>query len=256
MTRCSTARRSRSSTTWLISSTFGSRWSSSRATEPFTPRCLPRSIWRFRYGKTWVSGTSRRTWSARSGGAGTGTVRDTAERLRPAGRARAGAARVAVAPAPKAPRSARRRSARALPGGALEGLVLLHELLEVGHRGFQGLGGLQHLGHDELVVVEEAPDLLHAPHERPVDDFEGGLLLELQGEVVEQAVLRALHDVAGEPLVQRELDPGVLRGPRAPPEVRREGAHRVAPAPEDQVLGQPAPLFGDRAVALTPPALT
>src|ERR1700687_219917 len=68
MTCCSTARRSRSSTTWLISSTFGSRCSSSRATEPFTPRCLPRSIWRFRYGKTWVSGTSRRTWSARSGG--------------------------------------------------------------------------------------------------------------------------------------------------------------------------------------------
>ena len=148
----------------------------------------------------------------------------------------------------------------ALHGGEHDGaaggvLVLGHELLEVGDGGLHGLGGLEHLGHDELVVVEEAPDLLHALHERPVDDVERARLVELQRQVVEQAFLGAFHDVAREPLVQRQLDAGVLRGPRAPAEVGREGGHRVRAAPVDQVLGELALLLRDRGVALEPLAV-
>src|SRR4026207_858502 len=47
-------------------------------------------------------------------------------------------------------------------GAAAGALRPLHELLQVAHRGLHGLGGLEHLGHDELIVVEEAADLFHA----------------------------------------------------------------------------------------------
>ena len=48
----------------------------------------------------------------------------------------------------------------------------LHELLEVGDRGLHGLGGLEHLGDDEFVGVEEPADLGHPDHQRAVDDVE------------------------------------------------------------------------------------
>ena len=65
----------------------------------------------------------------------------------------------------------------ALDGGehdlaARGGVGLLHELLEVGDGGLHGLGRLQHLGHDQLVVVEQPADLRHAGHQRAVDDVE------------------------------------------------------------------------------------
>ena len=65
---------------------------------------------------------------------------------------------------------------------------LLHERLQVVDGGLHRLRGLEHLGHDELVVVEEAADLVHAPHERAVDDVERGRLPELRVEVLEQPV--------------------------------------------------------------------
>ncbi len=95
----------------------------------------------------------------------------------------------------------------ALDGGQHDGgpggrVGLLHEGLEIANRRLHGLRRLEHLGHDELVVVEEAAHLVHAPHERTVDDVEGARLLELEVEIVQQAVARALDDVAGQPLVE------------------------------------------------------
>ncbi len=81
-------------------------------------------------------------------------------------------------------------------------LALLHEGLEVRDRRLHRLGRLQHLGHDQLVVVEEAAHLVHAGHERAVDDLEGLRLLQLQVEVVDQAVFRSLDDVARQALIQ------------------------------------------------------
>ena len=65
----------------------------------------------------WVSGTSRSTWSSRSGGVGTGTVRETVERA-----AAAAARRRRRPPAPRrrarrAAPPARRAAARAAPRG-------------------------------------------------------------------------------------------------------------------------------------------
>ena len=81
-------------------------------------------------------------------------------------------------------------------------LGLLHEPLEVRDRGLHRLRGLEHLGDDELVVVEEPADLVHAAHERAVDDVERRGLLELRVQVVDEAVAAAVDDVAREPLVE------------------------------------------------------
>ncbi len=51
-------------------------------------------------------------------------------------------------------------------------LGLLHVRLEVADRGLHRLGRLQHLGDDHLVGVEEPADLVHAGHQRAVDDLE------------------------------------------------------------------------------------
>jgi hypothetical protein len=83
---------------------------------------------------------------------------------------------------------------------------LLHELLEVVDRGLHGLGRLQHLGHDQLVVVEQAAHFAHAGHQRPVDDVERrGALGALAVEVGDQAVLGAFDDVVGQALVERQV---------------------------------------------------
>ena len=142
----------------------------------------------------------------------------------------------------------------ALHGGqhdhAARGRVrLLHVGLEVGHRRFHGLRRLEHLGHDELIVVEEAADLVHAAQERPVDDLERRRLAELFVEVLEQAVTAALHDVAREALVQGERL-ARDRGLHAVAEVGGEGGHGIGTAVFQQVLGEPALLLGDRRVAL------
>ena len=49
---------------------------------------------------------------------------------------------------------------------------LLHELLEMADRRLHRLRGLEDLGDDQLVVVEEPADLAHAVHQRAVDDLE------------------------------------------------------------------------------------
>ena len=81
-------------------------------------------------------------------------------------------------------------------------LGLLHERLEVGHRGLHRLGRLEDFGDDELVVVEEPADLVHALHERAVDDVERRGVTPLLLQVVDEAVAAALDDVAGQPLVK------------------------------------------------------
>ena len=80
---------------------------------------------------------------------------------------------------------------------------LLHERLQVLDRGLHGLGALQHLGHDEFVVVEQPADLVHAGHERAVDDVQCGPLGQRRVQVGGQAVLGALDDEAGQAFVQR-----------------------------------------------------
>ena len=82
---------------------------------------------------------------------------------------------------------------------------LLHELFEVRDRRLHGLGALQHLGDDEFVGVEQPADLLHAVHERAVDDVERPGFLELQIQVVDETVLRAFEDVIREATVERQV---------------------------------------------------
>ena len=76
----------------------------------------------------------------------------------------------------------------------------------MGDGGFHRLGGLQHLGHDQLIVVEQPPHLAHARHQRAIDDIErrrafGALSLQ----VFDQPVARALNDVVRQPLVERQV---------------------------------------------------
>ena len=88
----------------------------------------------------------------------------------------------------------------------VERLGLLHELFEVVDRGLHGLGRLQHLGHDQLVVVEQPADFGHAGHQRAVDDVERrGAFGALAVEIGDQAVLGAFDDVVGQALVERQI---------------------------------------------------
>ena len=86
---------------------------------------------------------------------------------------------------------------------------LLHVRLEMRHRGLHHLGALQHLGDDQLVVVEQAADLAHAVHQRAVDDVERrrpAVVFERQLQVVIEADLGALDDGARQALVEREVE--------------------------------------------------
>ena len=79
-------------------------------------------------------------------------------------------------------------------------------LLEVIDRGLHGFGRLQHLGDDQLVVVEQPSDLRHAGHQRAVDDVERrGAFGTLAVEIVDQAFLRAFDDVIGQALIERQM---------------------------------------------------
>ncbi len=129
------------------------------------------------------------------------------------------------------------------------GGVLVHVRLEVADRRLHHLGALQHLGDDELVLAEEPAHLVHAGHQRAVDDLQRLLRLERQVEVLEEPVPAALDDVAREPLVEGQR----ARGPRrrlALAEVRREGGDRVRAPVEEQVLARAsAPPRGARGSA-------
>ena len=156
----------------------------------------------------------------------------------------------------------------------------IHELLEVGDRRLHGLGALQHLGDDELVVVEEPADLGHAGHQGAVDHVERRRALgQLAVEVLAQPAAAAVHNIAGQPLVQGLLGahhrrPGgaaeVVRDPRhvkgvdrrplagflAPPVRRGARQRRLAlrrwGRVEEQRLDHLALGLRDRGVALQP----
>ena len=135
-------------------------------------------------------------------------------------------------------------------GALVHPVHLLHERFQVLDRGLHGLGALQHLGHDEFVVVEQPTDFVHAGHERAVDDIQCGPLGQRRVQVVGQAVLGALDDEAGQPFVQRQVGARVHDDRRLLlAEMRGKGGDRVLAAPEDQVLGQPFLVRGDRGVA-------
>ena len=86
------------------------------------------------------------------------------------------------------------------------GVGLLHELLEVVDRGLHRFGRLQHLGDDQLVVVEQAADFGHAGHQRTVDDVERrGAFGALEVQIGDQAVLGAFDDVVGQALIERQI---------------------------------------------------
>jgi hypothetical protein len=83
---------------------------------------------------------------------------------------------------------------------------LFHELLEVRYGSLHGFGRLQHLGHNQLIVIEQPPHFGHARHQRAIDDFErrcafGALAVEIRDE----AVLGAFDDVVGQALVERQV---------------------------------------------------
>ncbi len=92
------------------------------------------------------------------------------------------------------------RRACALPA------ALLHELLQMIHRGLHGLRRLQHFRHDQLVVIEQPPYFAHAHHQRSVDDVERRRAFsQLQFQSRDQAVLGPFDDVVGQPLVERQI---------------------------------------------------
>ena len=91
---------------------------------------------------------------------------------------------------------------------------------------FHGLGRLKHFGDDQFVVIEEAAHLRHAGHEGPVDDVERVHSLSAFGfEVRDQAILGALDDVVGEPLVEREIGSLFLNLGRRAAEVLGDGGY-------------------------------
>ena len=105
----------------------------------------------------------------------------------------------------------------ALHGGqhdlaARGGVGLLHELLEVADGGLHGLGGLQHLGDDQLVGGEQPADLGHAGHQRPVDDVERRSRppCSFSSRSAIETVLGAFDDVVRQALVQRQARPPLL----------------------------------------------
>src|SRR3954471_8186514 len=130
----------------------------------------------------------------------------------------------------------------------------IHVWLEEGNGGLHRLGALQDFGDDELVVVEEAPDLVHPAHQGPVDDLEGRRALrELLGQVGREAVARAFHDVTRESLVERKLAAGGPLGLLLP-EMAGEGLDRALQgrgvAAVQHRLGKRALVLRDRWVAL------
>ena len=131
------------------------------------------------------------------------------------------------------------------------GLRLLHVRLEVRDRRLHRLRRLQHLGDDELVVIEEPSDLVHAAHERPVDDGQRGRLTKLGVQILEQSVAAALDDVAREPLVQRKRL-ARRHGLHAVAEVRGERGHGVGAAVFQQIFGQTALFLWNGRIALQP----
>ena len=140
------------------------------------------------------------------------------------------------------------------------------------HRGLHGFGRLQHLGHDQLVGVEQPAHFRHARHQRPIDDVERSrAFLALQIEIGDQAFLGAFDDVIGQALIERKvgrfhflrlraaaekfgdlrdvvlIDRGLLLGRLLAPVLRRRdlGRRRV----EQQTLGQMPLLFRNRSEA-------
>ena len=88
------------------------------------------------------------------------------------------------------------------------GIGLLHVLLQVSDRRLHGFGGLKHLRHNQFIVIEQPADLIHPSHKRPIDDCERrGAFGPFHFQVGDQSVLRALHDVARQPPVQRQVFP-------------------------------------------------
>ena len=101
---------------------------------------------------------------------------------------------------------------------------LRHELFQVADARLHGLGRLQHLGHDQLVIVEQPTHFRHPRHQRPVDDIQRrGPFAPLRIQIRNQAVFRAFHDVVGQPLIQRQIG-GLLFHPlRGPAEMVAHG---------------------------------
>ncbi len=130
-------------------------------------------------------------------------------------------------------------------------LGLLHVRFEMRDRGLHRLGRLQNFGDDHLVGVEQAPDLVHPLHQRAVDDFERAARRQRLVEVLDQAVLGALEDVAREAVVERHRLAIFGRdGALALAEMRGECGDRIVAAPPDQILGELALFFRNRRIAM------
>ena len=144
-----------------------------------------------------------------------------------------------------------RREQHLAPRGAAH---LVHVRLEVGDRRLHRFRALQDLGHDQLVGVEEPPDLVHAAHEGPVDDVQGLCsLAELLGQIGFEPVARSFHDVARQPLVERQLAAGRTRRlllAEVGGEVGDDPLQRGLLAAEEHSLGELALVLGDPGIAL------
>ena len=105
--------------------------------------------------------------------------------------------------------------------------------------GLHRLGALQHFGDDQLVGVEQPADLVHAGHQRAVDDVERRRFLALEVEVGDEAVLRALDDVVGEALVERAAtETSFFTRDSAPRKCAAKAAIGIVAAVPEQVFGE------------------
>ena len=130
-------------------------------------------------------------------------------------------------------------------------LGFLHVRLEMRDRRLHRLGRLQNLGDDHLVGVEQAADLVHALHQRAVDDFERAARGQSLVEVIDQAVFRAFENITRQATVERHRL-AILGGDGAfaLAEMCGEGGNRIVAAPPDQILGEFALFFGNRRVTV------
>ncbi len=115
----------------------------------------------------------------------------------------------------------------------------LHVRLEEGDRRLHHLGRLQHLGDDQLVGVEQPPDLVHAGHQRAVDRSPSGVGAARVGE-------RGVEIV---------LEPDLASPRRSPARAARRAAATRARGPA-AALARPRKCAVKAATAASPAALS
>jgi hypothetical protein len=109
---------------------------------------------------------------------------------------------------------------------------------------------LQHFGDDQLVVIEQAADFLHALHQRPVDDVERcQAVFQLLIKVWNESFFCPFDDVVGQAFVDRQVGDRLLDARRGVAEMLR-GAGNVVLVDARLLLPRLLAVVARRVVAL------